>query len=63
MYDNEEAFAAGWIKRFGPPSSERQDWPVWKRAACRLTPAKQRWRWSEYAPVVKFFRAQQKLKG
>lgn len=49
------ALVAGLTKRNGPSAAEIETWPRWKRAACRLTPRKQRWRFSVNAPVIRDF--------
>lgn len=49
------AVVAGLTKRFGPSAAEIETWPRWKRAACRLTPSKHRWRFSVNAPLIRDF--------
>ena len=49
------AVAAGLTRRFGPSAAEKETWPGWKRALCRLTPTKHRWRYSVNADIIRDF--------
>lgn len=43
----------GYTARLGPLPDELSGFPVWKRVAVRLTPRKNRWKWSVYAPILR----------
>lgn len=56
-YDTAVHYAAtlGLTARTGPSYAEFKSFPWWKRLAVRLTPTRQRWRYSEFAPLVREF--------
>lgn len=45
------------IYRFGPSAEEIAEFPVWKKAACRLLPKGQRWRLSWAAQSIRDMQA------
>lgn len=54
-YDAAVHFAGvlAFTARSGPSYDEVRHFPWWKRLAMRLTPTRHRWRYSEFAPILR----------
>lgn len=47
------AASLAFTARMGPSYDETKNFPLWKRALIKVTPTRQRWRFSQYAPLLR----------